>query len=218
VTQVVIDITASQTFVVPADCVLFDSIECVGPGYAGIAGDTSPIGANGAGGSGGGGGAYAAAFNRTASPGASLSATVGTQSSVVATNFASLCVAAAASGPTGGPAASCVGDTKTAGNNGAEGGAPGGAGGPGGTGGTGGAAAGPYGGSGGAGGAGVAHTNGDPGSPGLPYGGGGGGGGGGAYFSGQHAGGAGGPAYQGFIRIKYTPFIPIQFNMPMLGM
>ena len=208
-------LTSGTNWIVPVDCVLIDKAECIGAGAPGTAGTPNygPDLYNG--GVGGGSGAYARKNNVPVAPGSSMPITIGINSA--ATNFASLCVAAGASGQSGGAAASCIGDVVTGGNPGAAGGAPPPPGGVGGSGGNGGSAPFPNGGAGGIGGAGGVQFNpGSPGGAGNRYGGGGGGGGSGGLGP-TNAGGVGGAPGQGVIVINYTPQQPSSLNMPMLG-
>ncbi|SDK41278.1 hypothetical protein SAMN05444163_8052 [Bradyrhizobium ottawaense] len=216
-TQIVL--SSGSQLIIPADCVKFDSVECMGAGAQGAAGvGTDGLTSPGNGGYGGGGGAYARRNNVPVTPGSTVSFAIGLNSGGTSWFInGSTCLAVGGNGQLGGNAASCVGDVTVSGNNGVAGG---GISSPyGGAGGTGGSGAAPYGGAGGAG-TGQSPNYPSAGSPGGAWGG-GGGGGGGAGFADRvaKAGGAPGPAYQGVIVLNYTPYISVPaFNMPMLGM
>jgi hypothetical protein len=201
VTQIVL--TSGSNWIVPTDCTLIDKVECYGAGAPGTAGTPNFSSNTGGGGPGGGSGAYARKNGVTVTPGGSIPTAIGTNSN--ATNFGAFCVAAGASGQSGGGAGSCIGDVITGGNPGSAGQAGGV--GVGGNGGNGGTAPAPYGGGGGGGGAGgQPFAAGSPGGGGNPYGGGGGGGGGGGNQA--TSVGAGGAPGQGVIVINYTPQPP----------
>ncbi len=95
--------TGSNSWAVPADWNNADNqIECIGGGASGSGGSTA-FGGTAA--NGGGGGAYATAFNVSLTPGGTASYTINAGAD---TNFASVCIAKAGVGTTGGQAASCT--------------------------------------------------------------------------------------------------------------
>lgn len=160
-------VTASGTWVVPANVYNLSTVDCIGGGGNSGAGNTGATGTGaigagsggvgGAGGAGGGGGGWARKSNVAVTPGSSLSVTVGAAQGT--TSFAGVCSATGGSGAS--PGGGAVGDVGASGGSGAggAGGGPGnsptaGTGGTGGNGGGGGGAAGPSGAGGSAAGAG----------------------------------------------------------------
>lgn len=231
VTNVMLNVGASSPWTVPSNCVSV-TVDCLGPGYGGGAGQNGGSavgdlagGAGGNGGAGGGGGGWARKNNSPVTPSSTIAFSIGAVNSAASTVFGAICTATGASGSS--PGGLSVGDTGSTGGAGGGGGAgtssglTGGDGGAGGSGGTGGPGSAFGGGGGGGGSLGAGGTqfdqigkNGGNAGNGAVYGSGGGGGGGGgggdAHDGANSPGGGGGSAgagQNGVINIAYTPAV-----------